>query len=523
VPAPTTESLWTRAPAAPAFPRLESDLSVDVAVVGGGITGLSVAHLLLREGFEVAVIEAGRVGQGVTARTTAKISSLHGLVYARLESTFGESGARAYGEANEAGMRHLAATADELGIDCDLRWRPNYTYADDPERVGEIEAEVDAARRAGLPASYVADVPLPFDVAAALRFDEQAEFHPVKYTSGLARWLSDHGCRIFEHTVAVGVEDGTPVTVETRSGRVRARDVILATHFPFLDRGLFFARMHPERSYAVAGPAPGPVPEGMFLSAGQPTRSIRFHPGAGAELVLVGGEGHKVGQGGPTAPRYAALEEFARERFGVESIDYRWSTQDNVSVDQVPYIGGFTPRTKRLHVATGFKKWGLAHAGAAAMILRDRLLGRENAWASFYDSNRIGPRSSVPPFIKENADVAVHFFADRITHRSLGSPASLKPGEGRVFARRERQVAISRATDGALHAVSARCTHLGCIVNWNDAEASWDCPCHGSRFAPDGTVLQGPATAPLAREQAAGMDPPGPGRSQARCSTDGSS
>jgi glycine/D-amino acid oxidase-like deaminating enzyme/nitrite reductase/ring-hydroxylating ferredoxin subunit len=493
-------SLWVSTAEGPAFPELEDDLAVEILVVGGGITGLSVAQLLVEEALDVAVIDAGRVGRGVTAGTTAKISSLHGLTYAKLESSFGAEGARIYGEANEAGLRHITATADALGIECDLRRRPNYTYTDSADDLGEIEDEVEAALRAGLPASYIDDVPLPFDVAGAVRFDYQAEFHPLEYLDGLAEWLRERGCLIFEHTVATGVTDGAPATVETKRATVRADHVVVATHFPFLDRGLFFARVHPERSYAVAGPARGPVPEGMFLSAGRPTRSIRFHPGAAGELVLVGGEGHKVGQGGSTADRYAALEEFARQQFGMASIEYRWSTQDNMPVDGVPYIGALTPLSKRLYVATGFKKWGLAHAGAAAMMLRDELFGRDNPWTSLYDATRLGPLSSLSPFIKANLNVAFHFFADRVTRRSLAPAAGLAPGDGRVLARRERQVAMSRESDGTLRAVSARCTHLGCIVNWNGAERSWDCPCHGSRFAPDGKVLQGPATRPLEPE-----------------------
>jgi glycine/D-amino acid oxidase-like deaminating enzyme/nitrite reductase/ring-hydroxylating ferredoxin subunit len=493
-------SLWVATAPGREFVALDGDVDVEVAVVGAGITGLSVAQLLVEEGVDVAVIDAGRVGRGVTAGTTAKISSLHGLTYAKLESSFGEEGARLYGAANEAGLRHIAATAGRLGIDCELRRRPNYTYASSADELGQIEDEVEAARRAGLPARYVDDVPLPFHTAGAVRLDDQAEFHPLEYLAGLADWLHDRGCRIFEHTVATGVTDGAPATVETKRGKVRADHVVVATHFPFLDRGLFFARVHPERSYAVAGPARGPVPDGMFLSAGQPTRSVRFHPGADGELVLVGGEGHKVGQGGPTGKRYAALEEFAREHFGIESIDYRWSTQDNMPLDDVPYVGALTPVSKRLYVATGFKKWGLAHAGAAGMMLRDELLGRDNAWSSLYDASRLGPVSSLSPFIRENLNVAFHFFADRLTRRSLAPASQLGPGDGRVQARRERQVAVSRDADGALRAVSARCTHLGCIVNWNDAERSWDCPCHGSRFAPDGTVLQGPATEPLQPE-----------------------
>ena len=286
--------------------------------------------------------------------------------------------------------------------------------------------------------------------------------------------------------------------METKGGTVRADHVIVATHFPFPDRGLFFARLHAERSYVVAGRLPGDAPVGMFMSAGQPRRSIRFCPIDGAEVVLVGGEGHKVGQGGPTGRRYEALEVYARERFGVDTVEYRWSTQDNMPLDKVPYVGPLTLRSRRLYTATGFKKWGMAHAGVAAMLLRDRIVGRDNGWESLYDSNRFKPLlPGLKEFTKENLNVGFHFLADRLTRRSGASPSDLRPGQGRVLSQRGRQIAVSRDEDGAIVAVAARCTHLGCIVSWNDAERTWDCPCHGSRFAADGTVLQGPAVQPL--------------------------
>jgi nitrite reductase/ring-hydroxylating ferredoxin subunit len=289
--------------------------------------------------------------------------------------------------------------------------------------------------------------------------------------------------------------------VRTTRATVRARRVVLATHFPFLDRGLYFARMHPERSYSIAVALDEPPPPGMYISAGKPTRSLRTHPVAGRELLILGGEGHKVGHGGDTRERYAALERFAREHFAVASVEYRWSSQDNMPADGLPYVGRLWPLSDRLYTATGFRKWGLAQAASAAEILRDLVRGRRHPLAEVYDPRRLSLRAA-PSVVKENADSALRFVGDRLVKRGRAS-RPLAPGEGRVVSRRGRQVAVARDDAGALHAVSARCTHLGCIVAFNPAERSWDCPCHGSRFALDGDVLQGPATRPLRPE-----DPP---------------
>jgi Rieske Fe-S protein len=290
--------------------------------------------------------------------------------------------------------------------------------------------------------------------------------------------------------------------VETTGGMITAQHVVVATHFPFPDRGLFFARMHPERSYCVAASTGGAAVGGMFISASPPTRSIRWHPVSGEELLIVGGEGHKVGQDGPTAERYGALEDFAREHFEAREFAYRWSTQDNLPADGVPFVGKLTPRSRGSYTATGFRKWGIAMGAASAEILTDAIVGRENPWTELFDTSRLNLRASVTDLVKENANAGFHFFADRLTRRDRDSAADLAPGEGRVVSRHGRQIAVSKDEEGVVHAVSARCTHLACIVAWNDAERTWDCPCHGSRFARDGSVLQGPAVNPLDHREA---------------------
>ena len=493
-PDPVLRSMWLDTAPAAVFGELDGDVEVDVAVIGGGIVGVTAALLLQRAGASVALVEARRVGTGVTGYSTAKVTSLHGLTYARLLGRFGEETARAYGEANEAGLERIASFVRELGIDCDFRRKPNYTYTEAQGERDRIEEEVATAARLGLPASYTEELDLPFPIAAAVRFEDQAEFDPVRYVARVAEEVSAGGGHVFERTRALDVDDGAPCVVRAERGSVRASRVIVATHMPFLDRGLFFARVHPERSYVLAVSVRGGLPSGMYLSTEQPAHSLRTaRSPSGDDLLLVGGESHKTAHA-RSSERYLRLEQYAREHFEVERIAYRWATQDNMPVDGMPYVGRLWPFSDRLLTATGLRKWGLANGTAAAMMLSDRVLDRPNPWARHFDSMRLRPLAAAPDFAKENADVAVRFFADRLRGLRASPPRS---GEGRVVRSGLEQVALSRDDAGKLHSVSARCTHLGCIVLWNDAERTWDCPCHGSRFAADGAVVQGPAVRPL--------------------------
>jgi Rieske Fe-S protein len=278
---------------------------------------------------------------------------------------------------------------------------------------------------------------------------------------------------------------------------VEAAHVIVSTGMPILDRGLYFARESPKRSYCIAVRVRGHAPQGMYISAGEPTRSIRSHPVRGEDLVVIGGEGHKPGTGDPDAS-YGRLVEWAHARFEVEAVEYRWAAQDYMPADGLPYVGSLWPFSRQVLTATGFRKWGLANGTAAAMMLSDRVQGRDNPWAETFDSIRIRPLAAAPAVIKEGLQDAWYLVADRL--RKRGGVRGLAPGEGRVVSAGRRQVAVSRDEQGALQAVSARCTHLGCIVSWNDAERTWDCPCHGSRFEPGGGVIQGPAVRPLPPE-----------------------
>jgi Rieske Fe-S protein len=280
---------------------------------------------------------------------------------------------------------------------------------------------------------------------------------------------------------------------------VRAGHVVVASHMPVFDRAAYWTRLTPKRSYAIACRINGEVPPGMHITAGSPTRSIRGIPHEGSELLMVGGEGHNTGEDDDTRERYAALEAFAREHWDVTEVTHRWSAHDLQPADGMPYVGRYTPTSKHVWTAAGYRKWGFTNGAMAAEILTELVLGREHRWADAFDPWRFTPLASAPGLAKEILNDGRHFVGDRLRGAEDGEPADLAPGEGRILRVDGKLVGAFRDDDGTLLGVSPTCTHVGCRLGWNTAERSWDCPCHGSRFAPDGKVLQGPATAPLDR------------------------
>ncbi len=495
-------SLWIDTTPETNFAALKEGVTVDVAVIGGGIAGITSALLLKRDGAHVAVIEAGRVVKSVTGNTTAKITSLHHLIYDHLINAFGLEGAQAYANAQQLAIEKIAALVADYGIDCDFTRTDAYTYTEVEEELERITAEVEAAIKLNLPASYVETTPLPFPVKGAVRFSNQARFHPRKYLLALIEKINGDGSHVFEETRALDIaEEDKECRVTTTHGVVTARNVILATHFPFYDHAMYFSRMSPKRSYVIGCRLNAPAPEGMFISSSEPFRSFRSNRAEdGGEIWMVGGENHKTGQGGDTRERYRNLERYAHERFDVKAIEYRWSTQDNNTVDRVPYIGKSTPASKRIYVATGFGGWGMTNGTVAGLLLSDQIAGRENDWSFVFDPNRFKPVTSAVDFVKENLNVAKHFVADRIGVPDEEKLPELAEGEGRVVESDGEKIAACKVA-GASHAVSAICTHMGCVVDWNKAEKSWDCPCHGSRFNYDGKVIQGPANKDLEPKQ----------------------
>ncbi len=505
---PSPQSYWVSSTSDPPLPPRTPLPDVDVAVLGAGIAGLTTAYLLAERGRSVAVIEAGRIGTGTTGHTTAKVTVQHGLAYARIAAKHGVEAARAYGASQTAAFNWLVDQA--ASADCDFEHRDSYVYAEDPGRIDDLKQEADVAAECGLPASFVPDVDLPFAVAGAVRFAGQAQFHPRKWLVHLTRRLNGAGAHVFTGVRATGLTEGDPCRIETTAGQMRAREVVVATHYPIFDRGLFFGRLSLVRDLVVAGPAPSWAEDlpGTYFAA-DTGHSIRTAPlPAGGRLLIVGGEHFRTGEEDDVDGRYGRLAAWARERLGLEVISHRWSAHDMSGADGLPYIGRYHPAADHVWVATGFAAWGMTNGTLAGLLLADLVSGERNPWAPLYEPNRLNLIASAKSLASNNLTVARHEITDRFVGTEP-APASLKPGEAAVTRYDGRLVAAYRDPHDVLHCVSARCTHLGCVVGWNNAEKTWDCPCHGSRFQPDGEIIEGPATAPLAPW--GGKGDPGPG------------
>ncbi|MFB9895532.1 FAD-dependent oxidoreductase [Planobispora takensis] len=483
------------------YPALNEDIEVDVAVVGAGIAGLSAAWELTKAGRSVAVLEADRVAAGVTGFTTAKLSAQHTMIYAKLAKSAGAEAAALYARSQREAVEHVVATAGELGIDCDLERVPSYTYVESQDGVDDVRAEAEAAAEAGLPASFTTSSTLPFPIAGAVRVEDQVQFHPRKYLLGLTETMISRGALVFEGSRVVALDEGEPCRLRTADGRtVTARDVIVATHYPVFDRALLFARMEPRRELVVAAVIPeAGDPAGMFITTEQNTRSVRTSPyGQGRRLLIVTGEHFKPGAGS-VGERFDRLAAWTAERFGATEIAYRWAAQDNDTTDGLPFVGPMHAGARHAYVATGFGGWGMSNGVMSGLLLTEQIAGRERPWDRLYDPRRLHPLREAGSALKMQASVAAHFVGDRFGAGSADEVTELAPGQGAVLKVDGQRCAVYRDDNGQLHAVSAVCTHLGCVVGFNDAERTWECPCHGSRFDVDGSILQGPATEPLDR------------------------
>jgi glycine/D-amino acid oxidase-like deaminating enzyme/nitrite reductase/ring-hydroxylating ferredoxin subunit len=469
----------------------------DVVVVGAGLAGLSTAWLCAENGGSVIVVEAGGVARRTTGHSTAKLTALHGLTYAELTRGKGAEAAAAYAAGNMAALATLRHLIGELEIACELTEADAFTCAATEAGIGAIEREAEAAARAGLPVDVVTSTELGPLVKRAVRLPAQAHFDPYAFCMGLVERLRDRGVMIVENCRVTEVtESADECVVVGPDLRVRCDAAVLATHLPIVDPALIAARLRPERSYAVAGQTESELPAGMYL-AHDADWSLRPAAAADGPMLIVGGQGHSMTSHVSSERHYQALHALASDTFKVD-VEYRWSAFDYVSTDLLPYIGRLSPRSRRRYVATGFRKWGMTTSMLAATIISDQIAGRPNVYASTFDSTRLLPAVS-RDLVSNTAHVAAHWIGDRLKGAtgSWGATHELARGEGRIENRRGVTVAIARDDEGTLHTLKATCTHLGCIVGFNDAERTWDCPCHGSRFTLDGQVIDGPAARPL--------------------------
>ena len=425
-------SVWSDSVKLPEFKTLHGDKKTDVLIIGGGICGILTGYLLKQSGIDCILVEANRIASGMTKNTTAKITSQHGLLYAKLQESYGKEYAKKYLYANQLALQEYERLSQI--IDCDFVKKDAFTYSTTDREV--IETEVQVVRDLGLPADYVEAVPLPFATKGAIRFPNQAEFHPLKFIKELVKDLT-----IYENTF---IKDITPSKAVSASGSVTAKKIIITTHFPFINKhGGFFLKLYQHRSYVLALENASAL-AGMYVDADKKGMSFRSYD----NLLLLGGGGHRTGKHGGT---WTELYAFQKEHYPHAKPVYEWSAQDCMSLDGVPYIGLYSPRTPNLYVATGFNKWGMTSSMAAAQILTDMLKGKSNPYADVFS-----PARSIwkPQLLINSFEAALH----------LLTPST------------------------------KRCPHLGCSLKWNRAEHSWDCPCHGSRFEEDGKLIDNPAT-----------------------------
>ena len=484
------ESLWLDT-----SPAIETDPFVpggayDTIVVGAGLTGLATAVLLARGGQRVAVLEARRTGAVTTGNTTAKISLLQGTVLSQIARHHDVSAVRAYVAANRTAQEWLLSFCAAAGVDCETR--DAWTYAVTSDAAAALTQERDACRAAGLPVESTTETELPFRVEAALRLPGQAQFHPLQALAALAGELRSHSGTLVEgiRVKEVHHTDSGRVRVVTEPGDLEAGQVVLATGIPILDRGGYFAVVKPQRSYASAFPVMGDVPEGMYLSADSPSRSLRTATVNGTRYLLAGGNGHPVGRSAHTRDRVTGLHEWTRQHFAVDEARYDWSAQDYSPASALPYVGELPLLGRSIYAATGFNKWGMTNGVAAAASLAARILGEEDPNAGLYKAKVSFP--DAVSTVKDNAEVGLQMISGWAG--GLSRTAGGEPPEGLGVVVREGGSPVAVCTvNGVTTRRSAICPHLHGVLAWNDAEASWDCPLHGSRFSADGKLLEGPA------------------------------
>ncbi len=494
-----TQSVWM-AEGMPSKPALLHDTSADVCIIGAGISGLTCAYSLVKEGSSVIVLDDGPIGGGETSRTTGHLVTALDDRYFELERMHGEEAARLAAHSHKAAIDWIEKIVAVEKIDCGFERVDGYLFTPPGESVDVIDKELRAARLAGLKdVEKVARAPIrDFDTGASLRFPNQAQFQPLKYMAALAEAIEANGGRLFGNTHAEECTDGPLVRVKTSQGPVvTARSLIVATNTPVNDRVAIHTKQAPYRSYVIGVHIPrGSVPKALYWDTANPYHYVRVSESDGEEVLIVGGEDHKTGQADDAEERFERLAAWTRERFPMASeVEFRWSGQVMEPVDSLAFIGR-NPGDQNIFVVTGDSGNGLTHGSIAGLLLTDLIHGRKNPWERLYDPSRVSMRAAAQ-FTKENLN-AVAQLRDYATAGDVSSEAEIGLDSGALIRHDLTKVAVYCDSHGEFHRYSAVCPHLGCIVDWNHTEKTWDCPCHGSRFDAFGKVVNGPANTNLA-------------------------
>jgi len=491
----TTTSVWMGTAEIQSRPALTKDLMVDVCVVGAGIAGLTTAYLLANEGRSVVVLDDGPIAGGETCRTTAHLVNALDDRYFELETIHGEKGARLAAESHTAAIDRIEAIVAKENIACDFERLDGYLFVPPGESTEVLDKELEATHRAGLvKVERSVRAPLEgFDTGPCLRFPRQAQFHPLKYLDALSQAIEEKGGLIFNKTHVEEFKDGAPGHVKTSHGHVvTAGAIVVATNTPVNDWVTIHTKQAAYRTYVIGMRVPkGSVTRALFWDTPDPYHYIRLTDAEGHDVLIVGGEDHKTGQADDTEERFERLEAWTRERFPVAGdVEFRWSGQVMEPIDGLAFIGR-NPGDDNIYIVTGDSGNGMTHGTIAGILITDLVLGLRNEWESLYDPSRISLRAA-PEFVTENLNVVAQF-GEYVTAGDVDQMGAITSGKGALVWEGLKKMAVYRDSDGELHKCSAICPHLGCIVNWNSTEKTWDCPCHGSRFDPYGKVLNGPA------------------------------
>ena len=475
-------SLWSQTCQIPPRDALKGDLRTQAAVIGSGMAGILTAYMLQKAGYDTVILEAKQIAFGQSSKTSAKITAQHGLIYHKLIHSFGEDKARQYALSNQQAIEQYAQLIEEMHIDCDFERRNAYLYSSDKKLLKE---ELAACQNLGLPAELEESLPLPFTTAGAVKFSDQAQFHPLKFIRALAEELT-----IYEQTPALEIEDNL---IHTPFGKVRADHIVFACHFPFVNfPGFYFTRMHQERVYFLALENARQF-DGMFIGADEDSLSLRNY----GDLLLLGGAHHRSGDNS-AGGRYELLRQKAKYYFPQCREVAHWSAQDCLSVDNVPYIGHFSPHKPNWYIATGFQKWGMSTSMVAANLLCDLISGRENPAASVFDPHRF--QGEALGQMALDGKEALKGLSRRFFYIPTELAVEIPPDHGGVVLLDGEKVGVYKDSEGKIYPVDIRCPHLGCELEYNPDEHSWDCPCHGSRFDKFGHWLNSPAIGDIAHE-----------------------
>lgn len=466
----------------------------DVLIIGAGITGLTTALLLQKQGMNCIVADAHNVGFGTTGGTTAHINTFADTTYADTEKAFNEKSAKLFATAISESVAIINEHVQVYNIDCDFEWKPGYVYAEDSKQAKELDSLYQSALKVGVKVNETQEVPTPLSFEKAVVFDNQAQFHPLKYITGLQKEFVALGGTVLENTRVEDVETRDEIHYAiTNVKDIAARNVVYATHLPIGGINPLHFLCAPYRSYVIAVKLTDEkYPDALIYDMQEPYHYFRTHVIDGQKYLIVGGNDHKSGHGEPEKS-FEDLENYVRQHYHVASVDYKWSAQFYTSADGLPYIGELPLAAKGIYAASGYNGNGMILGTISAKVMSDLILGKENVFADLFDPARVKPLAGFNEIVKENADVAYHFIADRLSVDDIKSLSEIENGSGAVVEYKDKKVAIYKDEAGSVHALNPVCTHAKCIVDWNNSEKSWDCPCHGARFDIDGNVLTGPA------------------------------